>query len=709
VGRLVHELVIAWKRLLTYPPGHRALEGAVAKAHRQLAGLLAASGSLAFGITREALLHGEQRIEGIGASQLAAILYGQNVAVLRFLDGIGEDELAALLSILKPPAGAGEAPSLLERLGTVSVPHVILEAADYSRVRATDSLAAVAAPRSAESLWERILNWQLKGRPAIEAPLEGGSLAEVLKLVTETAAASGGLPGPGGAAPPAVADLLRRLAEAIEAHLGERPAGAAGAASARQVAEFLAALPAPFAASVLDATLAKLVRPEAGAEPLADLAASASAVDLLRSLRRLKDQGLRFSAGAVRLIDALVPAAEAAREAAAAPPTPFEDLRLVLEEDLDAAVLARRPELALELPPPVPPGDPPEGLEEDLATLSQRSTLQGLLRAMLACLADPDLEEHGIDGALARIEAAFGTLLAVGHPNAAAALVLQVRDLAAPRAPAGPAAAARRLLERLAGGATVPVLLEAIRRSEPDELTQIRHLVGLLGPGLVRYLLSALSDAEDRSDRRALFDFLRSLPEAVVGEAPSLLADPRWFVVRNVISLLHTVGDRRSVPRIRECLAHQEPRVRIAAFEALTDLDRELPGDLVLQMLADPDERVARRAMVFAGARRVTAAVEPLLALLKPLDWGGRRRELRVQALRCLGQIGDPAVLPALSRHFSNFLALDHVEERRAAFLSLEGYPPEARRRWLRKGLRSRDPEIRTVASRLAAEDRDAP
>jgi hypothetical protein len=44
------------------------------------------------------------------------------------------------------------------------------------------------------------------------------------------------------------------------------------------------------------------------------------------------------------------------------------------------------------------------------------------------------------------------------------------------------------------------------------------------------------------------------------------------------------------------------------------------------------------------------------------------------------------------------------LKERRAAFRSLPLYPPEARRPYVERGLRARDPEIRRLCERLERE-----
>jgi hypothetical protein len=76
-----------------------------------------------------------------------------------------------------------------------------------------------------------------------------------------------------------------------------------------------------------------------------------------------------------------------------------------------------------------------------------------------------------------------------------------------------------------------------------------------------------------------------------------------------------------------------------------------------------------------------------------------------VKALKALGDLGDPSVLPRLDRYFRNpLLPLIALEERRAAFRSLPQYPPDARRAYVERGLRARDPEIRRLCERLHRE-----
>jgi hypothetical protein len=94
--------------------------------------------------------------------------------------------------------------------------------------------------------------------------------------------------------------------------------------------------------------------------------------------------------------------------------------------------------------------------------------------------------------------------------------------------------------------------------------------------------------------------------------------------------------------------------------------------------------------------------IDPLLDVLMAWDLRGRRRPVRVAALQALGRIGRPEVLPRLERFFrERWGPFPAVAERRAAYESLQGYPPDARFALVERGARSRNHEVRAMCERL--------
>ena len=205
-----------------------------------------------------------------------------------------------------------------------------------------------------------------------------------------------------------------------------------------------------------------------------------------------------------------------------------------------------------------------------------------------------------------------------------------------------------------------------------------------------------------RVRRRRIFDLLSALGSDVVPEATRWLMDPNWYVVRNIIALLRTVGDRSSLATVRRLTGHADLRVRLEALRSLLELDPATGQDYLVSAIADPDPRAATAAVELAGQRGGPTVVEPLLDVLRPWDLRGRRRAVRLAALHALGRVGRSEALPRLARFFrERWAPFGSRAERRAAYESLQGYPPDVRAWLVMRGLRSRDPEIRAACERL--------
>jgi hypothetical protein len=107
---------------------------------------------------------------------------------------------------------------------------------------------------------------------------------------------------------------------------------------------------------------------------------------------------------------------------------------------------------------------------------------------------------------------------------------------------------------------------------------------------------------------------------------------------------LGEIGDPRAIPALRE-MARRIPPQRHWAGWALARFGEPDGFDLLIEVAAGSDLVWSQRrhAIVALGELAYRGAVEPLSALLADGDV-----HLRVAAARALGEIGDPAALPAL-------------------------------------------------------------
>ena len=185
-------------------------------------GLVAPTGSLAFGITNNAMLAAEETVGGGPVERLAAALYDRRVAVVRFLEGIDSRELEEFLALVpRWPATDAEAP-LWDQLEAAGVTHVRLEPLDFSSVLASEGLepggegAASGGDKKSPGLLATILRRFLSeerfgplglGARAASGEPAMGEIVEVIRRVLER---HGIDPGRGATGPDARSPRSRR-------------------------------------------------------------------------------------------------------------------------------------------------------------------------------------------------------------------------------------------------------------------------------------------------------------------------------------------------------------------------------------------------------------------------------------------------------------------------------------------------------------------
>ncbi|MBP7147681.1 MAG: HEAT repeat domain-containing protein [Acidobacteria bacterium] len=340
------------------------------------------------------------------------------------------------------------------------------------------------------------------------------------------------------------------------------------------------------------------------------------------------------------------------------------------------------------IPPAMGPREtpPPEVLRR-IESLSQERQIDQLSQLVLELLPRVAADAERRRAVCQRIDGLVRTHAADGRLDVAIEFVARIAQLGAGAA-----------LESLAEVVVPEVLVEATAKPDPG---QVRRLGQLLGARFFQRLLRMLGDESDRARRWRVFELLSGLGPDVVPHASAMLRDPRWFVVRNVLSLMRTVRDATFVGEAQRLLGHAHPRVRLEALRLLVELNAEIPVDAVRALLRDADPRLsADAALMLAKASGRTAADE-LLRLLDGWDVRGQHTAARAAALQALGQLGDRRLLPKLGRFFRTWSFWVSLAERRAAWASLDGYPEPERSTWARRGLRAKDPEIRRACERI--------
>ncbi|HEX6694317.1 MAG TPA: hypothetical protein VF035_06480 [Longimicrobiales bacterium] len=201
-------------------------------------------------------------------------------------------------------------------------------------------------------------------------------------------------------------------------------------------------------------------------------------------------------------------------------------------------------------------------------------------------------------------------------------------------------AAKRALTARLA----TPARLAALLREGEIDFAAVDLMIAHLDREAVGPLLDALVNAQGRGTRRALMDRLVRLGPDIASQVLNRLGDARWFVVRNMISLLRETEADVPASALDPFVTHNDARVRREVLQLRMEREDTRAAALTAAV-RDHDKSVLRTALQTARGGLPAAAVAILAQRVAEPDFPP---EFRVMSLYLLGRTRDPAARTAL-------------------------------------------------------------
>jgi HEAT repeat protein len=243
-------------------------------------------------------------------------------------------------------------------------------------------------------------------------------------------------------------------------------------------------------------------------------------------------------------------------------------------------------------------------------------------------------------------------------------------------------------------------IASAVERVDQQDVPQLQEFIAFaseLGEPSVELLILVLAESQQRRTRRLLAEAIAERCREHPQRLAPWLADPRWYVARNIVHILGWIGGEGIVGMLQAALRHADPRVRQEAVAALGQVDPALARPHLLQMLDGADTRMFCSALHQLAGTRDAQTAQAILALLKREDFDERPGEEKRAVYSALGATGDDAVVPELDAelHRSQWFApqLEVHRQHVARCLARIGTP--AAREALARGAQSRRMPVR--------------
>jgi hypothetical protein len=217
-------------------------------------------------------------------------------------------------------------------------------------------------------------------------------------------------------------------------------------------------------------------------------------------------------------------------------------------------------------------------------------------------------------------------------------------------------------------------------------------------------LLQALAEEEDLLVRKAIVEIVTRIGMVAVPTILENLTDSRWYMVRNMVTVLGSLGMPDLAPHVASTLSHHDLRVKKEAIKALSRIPHPSAVTALCELCFFPEETVALTATAALASKKEREAVVALYrrAAAKLILFPNYR--LAHEAIDSLRTIGTDEAVTALEE----ILALRapwRTEKFRAmkfhALRSISKIRGERSEQVLERARRSADRSLRVEAERI--------
>jgi HEAT repeat protein len=190
--------------------------------------------------------------------------------------------------------------------------------------------------------------------------------------------------------------------------------------------------------------------------------------------------------------------------------------------------------------------------------------------------------------------------------------------------------------------------LGRIEQGDGVSETALQAVLKAGGVGAVSTAIELLGRTGSLKVRKTLSTLLGGLGEPAVPMLLDLMNDSRWFIIRNICSILGSIASHESLPALMKCLQHSDLRVRKEALRSMSLIGGSEAENALLGILRGTDSEMLPQAIVLLGGMKSKKSLIELMKIVLSKEIFLKSLSLKIDALAAIGLIGNRQVTPYL-------------------------------------------------------------
>jgi hypothetical protein len=299
----------------------------------------------------------------------------------------------------------------------------------------------------------------------------------------------------------------------------------------------------------------------------------------------------------------------------------------------------------------------PEKELEELKTLLEKDESFEPLKESFAVLEEilfSEKEYHEFSETVKLFEKLLDSLIGQGDFYLASELLLLLKNLEKTEADTGQSNRTIRIKEavdRAGDKERMRILTQILNQKISLDLFSVKKYLSLLSWNSIPDFVDMLGELENFASRKMVCSILENVGEKNINLLSKGIYDRRWYVVRNIVGIFGRISSPLALPYLKKTIAHEDIRVRKETLEALSHIEGKEGTSILLNVLADPDERLRLKAAKVLSQRLPTQeALDYVSALFLRKDFRDKNRVEKETLLETWAKIGKDEAIPLLKK-----------------------------------------------------------
>ncbi|KPJ59375.1 MAG: hypothetical protein AMJ46_11610 [Latescibacteria bacterium DG_63] len=269
-----------------------------------------------------------------------------------------------------------------------------------------------------------------------------------------------------------------------------------------------------------------------------------------------------------------------------------------------------------------------------------------------------------------------GDLLEDGNPTQATKILREMKEFASQEAslPKDFVKMAKNFVQARGREGELVRLEPRLEEANLHELENYECYLCELPTSAIPQVYGILARARGRKVREMLCRVLSKMAKGNLDALADMITDPRWYLVRNLVTIFRLMKDRRALVYLEGLLYHEETRVRAEVVHCLSEIGGQEANILLCRCLQDSEKSIRMLAVRKLSREREELGASAIADSIKEKSFRKRSTDEKREFFDALGRSASDDLIPSLEEFITKrslFHGPEADEMRRFAAMAL--------------------------------------